>query len=202
MDKVAPKRVRQRVLVLILLAMFAASMLPILSQMFGGNFLPSAEWVSRVRYVAPVAGAAMVLLIAWAGRVTAARTGKRPSLFTRLSVWSLSFMFGMILVKVSIPMIAALLVGQPVAHAYEVRRVTGNDNRCARPIVLHGLPITFDRLCGFSDELREHLRPGDRIAVLGWGTPMGLFPRQLGPRVVRAASAPGRASPGPVAGPS
>jgi len=54
-----------------------------------------------------------------------------------------------------------------------------SDGKCRRPIELKGLPLGFDKLCGFPQSVRDRLRKGESVTVTGQGTRLGLFPEEI-----------------------
>ena len=106
--------------------------------------------------------------------------GREFSLRWYAMAYLVGLLLGWAIVAVTVPMIVALLHGQPVELAYRVRDAAGVDPRCDRPVKLRDLPITFDRICGVDDAARGRLSPGMPVNVQGTGTMLGLFPERIG----------------------
>ena len=50
---------------------------------------------------------------------------------------------------------------------------------CSQRIELRNMPFFIDSLCGFTDEFRNSLKPGDVLIVSGRGSWFGIFVRSV-----------------------
>jgi hypothetical protein len=78
-------------------------------------------------------------------------------------------------VSVGLPFILTTSFGTNGSHEFIVEKAEGWSHlKCRRKIELR-LPISFNELCGFSDEFRNSLRPGMVVTVSGRSTHFGVF---------------------------
>lgn len=170
-----------RALTFLVFFIFVSAGITIFAKMFGHHILPSTEWAGMTRYLSPLFGVLVAVLVIFFMRATARLTGGGIGIWKLIGVGFLGFLMGMITVTGFIPMTARFVAGQETQLVYVVRRASGIDNRCATPIKLRDLPITFDSLCGFGQNLQRSLTPGQTIIVTGKGTWMGILPQSVVP---------------------
>jgi len=73
-------------------------------------------------------------------------------------------------------MIGATIAGAETEVTFTVTKFERSvDRKCRNPITLDDLPLMFDKLCGFSEELGRSLESGGQVVVIAKGTGMGVF---------------------------
>jgi hypothetical protein len=155
-------------------------MIPLFAKMFGVQFLPSTSWVANAYWPSFMIGLLASLVFFWVFW----RMWRRSPPETR-STWRITVMFfgawmflvlTMDAVIVGAPLFIALSVGTDTSETFIVEKAQGySDRKCPNQIRLRELVFMYSELCGFSDEFRDGLEPGQSIAVSGRGTSLGLF---------------------------
>ena len=153
---------------------------PIFAQMFGFRYLPSPDWVSQVRIPATVAGVIFAALLTW-GVIIGIKTndqfkGKLKNILTILFAPFFGFMIGSIAITAGGPMLGAIIYGVESEMPYTVTKFKAyGDRKCRRPITLDGLPLLFEKLCGYPEEFGSSLEIGEQILITGHGSGKGIF---------------------------
>lgn len=172
-----PKWIRWSLLLWLFLGL-----LPILSNAFGFQILPSPNWAAQTRVPAIVSGALMAGLMAW-GIVVGLQTGvpkigKATKYVTFFFAPFMGFFIGSFAVSTAGPMIAAVIAGGETEIQYTISKTRARASRgCRNPIKLEDMPFFADRLCGVAPEFEKTLTQGAVIIVSGRGTALGLFPQ-------------------------
>lgn len=162
------------------------SVIPVFLARFGVHFLPSAEWVSRSHRTAIVLG--WLLLVSGTLLVLAGAKNQNPDGLGFKWIFVIPFSallfhwIGYVSLTVGVPLAAHVVLGKQVTLTYEIDEVGRlGDSKCRRPIEIKAMPLGFNKLCGFPQDVRDRLRSGDRITVKGRGTGLGLFPEEIVP---------------------
>lgn len=158
------------------------------SLLFDARFLPSQDWVARSSGAANRAG---LFLGAYAFLVMLACPLKDPSVLEQvhfkkrpwLKLMLVSFFAGgllwgssyMIVVQ-GVPMVQAAVAGTEVRLAYTVEGALQTRGwKCPRAIRLADMPPLLNRVCNVPNSLRNILKRGDTVYVVGRGTSNGVF---------------------------
>ena len=154
--------------------------LPLLVRMVGVQFLPSVQWYQEARWIALGVGC----FSGGIGTLVVSSSLARDEPYG-LSVKSIAlvilspFFFGILgkdAVSVGFPMLYTSVFGVQGEQHYVVDRAEGFSNRkCRNKIELRQTPDLYRKLCGFSEEFRNSLRPGMQIVVLGRSSQFGVF---------------------------
>ncbi|HQY43597.1 MAG TPA: hypothetical protein PK450_05395 [Paracoccaceae bacterium] len=158
--------------------------IPVFVARLGFHFLPSAEWVAQSHWGATVLGWAMLavgipLMLVGAKRQNPDGLGFKWMLITPFGALLL-YWIGYVSVTVGVPLATHIASGKPVQLTYVIENLDRrSDGKCRRPIELKGLPLGFDKLCGFPQSVRDRLRKGESVTVTGQGTRLGLFPEEI-----------------------
>lgn len=154
------------------------SILPSCVQIFGFQFLPSAEWTVS-SFVAGIAGGLLgAILLFWliVIRIDSVPGSELKKLCAVLVSPFIGFFLARNIVVIAGPMIVALIAGQQTELPYVVDNATRSGSRgCSSPLSFQGLPFLFDRLCGVRSEFRRGLTRDTKIVVTGRGTSYGIF---------------------------
>ncbi len=148
---------------------------------FGIQYIPSLDWVTQVYIPATISGTIMAVFTIWAVvRGIAIRyngMGKLMKFVVILLTPFMGFGIGSNAVTMGGPMIVTVFNGNEVEIPFTVTRIMQiSDRKCPNPISLNdGLPLMFDKLCGFSEQFGRSLEVGGHILVVGQGTKMGVF---------------------------
>ncbi len=156
-------------------------LLPLLSNAFGFQILPSPEWAVQARVPAIISGVSMAGFMAWAValgiKIRPQKMGKAARYAVILFAPIMGFPIGSFAVLTGGPMIAAITIGTETEIQYTIAKVTARSSRrCRNRIDLMDMLLFSDQLCGFSPEFKSTLARGDAIIVTGHGTAWGLFP--------------------------
>ncbi|MEZ2222439.1 hypothetical protein [Rhizobium sp. RCC_161_2] len=145
---------------------------------FGYGFVPSTDWAaatSSFRVAIGLVSAALVFYAVLRGMADS-NEGELKKIGAVLIAPFMGYFFGSIPAVAGAPMILALVAGHHVELPYKVAQADGRSHKgCSSPVELRDLPFLFDSLCGVSDNLRQTLKPGMRIAVEGRGTSLGVY---------------------------
>jgi len=159
-----------------------AGLIPVLLKiLLGIQYIPSPDWASQVYIPATISGAALAVFLVWAVvkglAINGNEMGKLKKYAVILFTPLMGFWIGSSAVTVGGPMIVTMFSDNVVEIPFTVTRVKQDvDRKCRNPIRLDdGLPFTFDRLCGFSEQFGRSLEVGGHILVVGQGTKMGVF---------------------------
>ncbi len=155
-------------------------LLPLLSNAFGFQILPSPEWAVQARVSAIISGVSMAGFMAWAvalgTNIGPHKTGKAARFAIILFAPILGFPIGSFAVLAGGPMIAAITIGTETEIQYTIANVTARSSRrCRNRIDLMDMPLFSDQLCGFSADFGSTITRGDTIIVTGRGTAWGVF---------------------------
>jgi hypothetical protein len=176
----------------IILLCFAGLVTLILNVMLRANFVPAASWAGGMGWpvflgsLIPGGFATQYLLRQDAGkpgRAKADRNGQTAA----YAVGGIIFIgVGLTLVVfMTVPMIHALLVRETVTHVYVVADDWPSSHRhCRNGLELARLPMMQSTICRMPRDFFERIDVGDRVAVTGLGSRLGVFPdrvRALGP---------------------
>lgn len=154
--------------------------LPLLVRMVGVQFLPSVQWYQDARWIALGVGCFTGVI----GTLVVSRSLARnePDGLSMKSIAVVIFspffsgMIGMDAASVGFPMLYTSVFGVQGEQHYVVARAEGfSDRKCRNRIRLRQTPALYSKLCGFSEEFRNSLRPGMQIVVLGRSSKFGVF---------------------------
>ena len=164
--------------IVIVLVIF--SIAPSLSQFIGWQFLPSTDWLASSLGAAKIAS----VCAGFAGMVLTFFITLHDGFFWRafyLLVAPFIFAFlGYSAVTQSVPMAAALAMGEEVSLTFTVKRPDEpGDRRCRDQITIADVPFLLDTVCDVPTMLRRGLRKGDPFQVHGRGTEWGVFAEQI-----------------------
>jgi hypothetical protein len=150
---------------------------PTFSEIIHYQYFPAPEWldqISAVGWSVGLVSAAFWTALVWLQREDYADKPLR-FVFYLLVFFVLGLLMGRSVVTESGPMILAKLSGHRTQIHFVVVRADDHDRRrCRNPIELE-LADLFNELCRYPDSFRSMLRPGDKIALSGLGTHLGLF---------------------------
>ncbi|MBB3660205.1 hypothetical protein FHX15_005474 [Rhizobium sp. BK650] len=78
------------------------------------------------------------------------------------------------------PMLLPIFAGREVALPFTVQKATDyGGGICRAPVHLEDMPFLVARVCNVHESIRSTISPGSRIVVRGWGTPLGVYARDL-----------------------
>ncbi|MGP1357023.1 hypothetical protein [Roseicyclus sp.] len=176
----------------IILLCFAGMVTLILNVILGANYIPSADWAAGMGW--PVFLGSLIpggFAVLWLLRQDAAEPGRakadRSGQTAAYALGGTVFIgVGLTLVVfMTVPMAHALLVRETVTHVYVVADDWPSSRRhCRNGLDLERLPILQDTICGMPRDFFDRIDEGDRVAVTGLGSRLGVFPdtvRALGP---------------------
>lgn len=154
--------------------------LPVFARMAGYLFVPAPAWVGRVWGIALALGLfcglcmAATYLRGW--RRSDPQGSKAKHILVLLFAPVLCTVIGMDALLAGLPLVYTAVAGQPSEQTFVVARAEGfSDRKCRNKIELRDMPFMLNELCGFPEGFRNSLSPGQRIAVQGKGTALGLF---------------------------
>lgn len=160
-------------------------------KLFGFPFLPSQDYIEEHQFIAKLAAIASILfsiLIFYYRRLFDESFRDRVHNFSEFKK-SIVYIFGPLIVGMlgyflimgTVPMAQALVAGETVSLRYTVADATRwSDRKCRPKVVLKFMPMFFDEVCFVPEELREKMRPGGPIVLIGRGTKNGVFYRRIG----------------------
>lgn len=152
------------------------AVLPVFTQIFGSNYLPSTDWMEATKSYGLALGLimAVAVLILVIKRIDTNK-GELRKIGAILFAPFIGYFLGSTPITVGAPMIVSMVAGHHIELPFEVIRADAPGNKgCSRPIELQGLPFLVNSLCGYSDDVRRRLNPHMRIIVEGRGTSMGV----------------------------
>lgn len=175
-----PNAALRRALVVALVLILIGT-LPLFGRMFVGSlFLPSTNWIAQSFWPAMACAAYCAIVPSVAvvrGRIRDG--GDRKSfkyLFLLAFTPALCGTLGFNAISGGGAMLYTWAVAKPIELTYVVKKARPSvDRKCRNPIVLQGLPILANELCGFSEEFVTNLSPGQTLVVSGNGSPLGVF---------------------------
>ena len=176
-----------------ILLCFTGMVTAILDTVLQLNFLPSADWASGmgwpVFFACLLVGAVAIHVLF---RHDAATTGS-PFKYAKpheMALYALGLpvfiAFGLSLfVFNTVPALHALLLRDTVTHIYVIADDYPSGTRhCRRALRLERMPFMHDGICRTPRDFFRQIEKGDRVAVTGLGSSLGVFPgriRGLGP---------------------
>lgn len=160
-------------------ALLCFAVLPVFSQSF--SYIPTPEWISSG--YGPILAASVFAAVLFSILILRGLGEDQIGQSPRQT-------FGVIASPLFVALILYLsaFVGLPlfytaVAGKHREMHVIVEDPRASRlkhcrgRIELRNMPFISDSLCGFSDEFRNGLKPGDELIVSGRGSWFGIFVR-------------------------
>lgn len=156
--------------------------IPLTTQGFGYNFLPSMEWISTTKYIFYLIALLFVIFLCWFLLVYC--PDNSISVSNRLLAFVVFLVFGCIsgtsFVVVSIPLAMALASDHEVELTYTVASaVSGGEKNCSSPVEMRDMPFFLNHICNVTEPFRKTLTPGTKLAITGRGTSFGIFVRNM-----------------------
>ena len=165
----------------------AFGLLPIVSDIFTLDFLPSRDWIEQIWWLAFGVGIFtgalhfLMMIRAESRRKKAGDSSKEMAdplgFFVTLLVGP--FLIGGMNfsgVLYGVPMLYTSVLGAQGERSYTVAASEGfRDRNCMHAIRLTDGTSVYRRLCGFSEEFRQSLFPGMSLIVSGRSSPVGIY---------------------------
>lgn len=157
---------------------------PTLIKVFGISFLPSPDWAHQVRFWSVGAGVFWMVVLPYVTLTGVMSKDQESGLLggalAVIVAPLLGYWIGSASVTVGGPMLEAILFGSNTETLFTVKYLDGIDTRrCGNAITLEGLPFSHDELCGYPKELKLSFEKGQTILITGFGTPRGLFDKEV-----------------------
>ncbi|KSV74564.1 hypothetical protein N185_02790 [Sinorhizobium sp. GW3] len=150
---------------------------PVLPELFGHPYVPTASWIDWSGSAAIVIGILAAVYFLWLITLGAAgrfqRLGAKTVLLTFAAPF-IGFWLGYRVVVLGGPMLVALAIGSGIEHTFTVKS-SESDFRCSNSITVAELPVLANRFCGLAKELAGPLGPGSRVSITGRGWRWGVF---------------------------
>lgn len=156
---------------------------------FGHSFVPSQAYLSSHDMIAKslaIPGGCLIFVLCcrkFAKDFQASDVSAKTLILSGFGVLVLPFIFGVVVratVLTAYPLWSAALMGEHTQLEFSVDHVGGPSFRCPNRVVLAGMPIMTDTLCGIPDDFRKTLHQGTRVVLTGRGTADGLFATGIG----------------------
>lgn len=156
-----------------------ASLFPLLvADLTGHPFLLSAEWITSSWPFRIFFGAINVVAI-----YEILKAAKIPmnGYRTKLSIlfaYAVACLIGMNTIS-GVTMIYVAVTGSETELRFTVVDPNASSRRCSYGVRVTWLWVIPNRLCGFPLSIKRSLQPGDPITVIGRGTTLGIFAREV-----------------------
>lgn len=153
--------------------------LPLLTGIFGYQFLPSSSWVSSTNLLGHGVGLACAGTSLWVirrgGNGLPSDAAKVCAAFTFLLI---IYFMGRTAIVISLAVILALVAGRNVELPFTISE-RASEKGCKSGVHVENLPFMFDSFCRISKDQWNTLSAGDHVIIEGYGTSLGIFASSL-----------------------
>ena len=152
------------------------------------HYLPSEAWRAIAWHLAPAYTVLVHVITIWLlfrGHKAACAVAPPenqpapPGIFIVIFGPFLFSLSALLMVYVMAPAFVALLIGEPVRHAFTVEEAQAQGNKwCRQPVSFKDMPFAMIgdiKLCDVPSNIRARLIPGQTVILSGQGTWMGLY---------------------------